>query len=69
MWENLKSFSECGEGNWWTDVSLLLVRYNISESLEEIQAMSKPSFKKMVKTKVNSFATKELVEECLSKSK
>lgn len=69
MWVNLRSFSECGEGNWWTDVSFLLHKYDITETLEEIQAMSKESFKKIVKDKVVRCAMVELLEDCHSKTK
>ena len=46
MWQNMKNFSQCGEANWWTDVSNLLENYELNLTLPEMKAMSKAVFKK-----------------------
>ena len=69
MWLNMKSFHECGEKNWWADVVGLLCKYGITMSLDEMKAMSKEGFKKMVKETVSKKALVDLVRECSTKKK
>jgi hypothetical protein len=69
MWLNMKSFADCGEKNWWADVSELLKKYAITATIAEIKLMSKDTYKNMVKKAVNQEALKVLSEECSSKKK
>ena len=69
MWTNMKLFSESGEANWWTGVSNLLSKYDISLELNEVKEMSKASFKDLVKKHVRQHAFDELKIECQSKKK
>ena len=69
MFRNMQVFSECGEGNWWTDVSFLLTKYNIGLELEEIKGMGKARYKRIVKKCVYAAAFKDLLTDCHSKKK
>ena len=55
--------------NWWTNVKLLMDKYSINLSEEEITSMSKETFKQKVRKNINSYAFEKLKEECQSKSK
>ena len=57
------------ENNWWSDVSELMVRYEIDCSLEEIRTMTKEQFKKLVNTKVENVAFLDLISQCKGKKK
>ena len=65
MLRNLQQLS--GEKNWWSQVSLLLVKYEIS--LDEVESKSRETFKELVKSKIKAVAFKELHSECMEKSK
>ena len=56
-------------GNWWTEVKQLMAKYTIELNEDEINKMSKESFKRKIKLAVKKVALEELVAECKSKEK
>ena len=65
MLEKMKKFS--GEINWWNRVVKLMEKYEIR--LEDVQNMSKGSYKELVKKRVKNVAMASLTEQCQSKGK
>ncbi len=58
-----------GELDWYNDIQALCATYKITMDEEEVAKMSKDSFKKLVKIKVEKFALDSLKEECANQSK
>ena len=69
MWNNMRSYAEFGERNWWADVAKLLIKYKITLTIDEIKNMNKNPFKKMNKDAVRKEAVMSLTTECSSKKK
>ena len=65
MLEKMKKF--VGERNWWNRVEKLLVKYRITQ--ENVQNMSRDSYKELVKKRVRSVAFASLMEQCGRKEK
>ena len=55
--------------NWWSEVEMLMEKYSIHLTEEEITTMSKDTFKHKVKQAVRDYAFEKLKEECQSKEK
>ena len=55
--------------NWWSEVKMLMEKYSIHLTEEEITTMSKDTFKHKVKQAVRNYAFEKLKEECQSKEK
>ena len=69
MFENLKTFHESGECNWWTEVVEKMKNYGLDVNLEEINSTSKGVFSKQVKEAIKETAFAELLNECSSLQK
>ena len=69
MFTNQVAFAEKGESNWWSQVKQLLVKYNLSQNLDEIKNLSKMTFKGMVNKAVTSTAFEDLKNQCASLKK
>ena len=67
MFIQLKCFP--GERNWANDVLELMELYGIQYDEEQISEMSKYSWKRLVKEKVQAVAFSNLIEECSSMKK
>ena len=64
MFENQVRMAEAGEENWWSGVKILLPKYNITVTQDEIKNMSKAKFRWMVKKEVERVAFEHLQLEC-----
>ena len=58
-----------GEKNWFNDIKLSASTYGIPIDEEELKAMSKETFKRSVKSKIQEFATNKLISECSLQTK
>ena len=65
MWENMRKFPH--EANWWSGVQKLLIKYDIC--LEDVEKLSKESYKNMVKIRITDSAFSALELECHGKKK
>ena len=64
MFTNQTTLAEAGEENWWSGVKLLLNKYELTETLDEIKTMSKGRFRWLVKKAVEKVALEQLQLEC-----
>ena len=58
-----------GEKNWGNEVKSLRVKFGVTESDDEIKAMSRDSYKSKIKKAVREYAFTQLLTVCRSKSK
>ena len=66
MFQNLKTYHEAGEKNWWSEVVAKMERYHLVIDLDEIQSLSKGVFCRRVKKAVNERALADLHTEIKS---
>ena len=64
MFINQTTLAEAGEENWWSGVKLLLNKYEITQTQDEIKTMSKGRFRWLVKKAVEKVALEQLQLEC-----
>ena len=69
MRSNMALYGEAGEKNWWTQVEIILEKYNITKNLSSLKKLSKEQYKSMIHKKVMGKALEDLIEEYQSLKK
>ena len=69
MFLNIMVFDLNGEDNWWSQVKILLPKYNLPLCLEDIKKLKKQRFKRMVKKAIHKAVLDDLTKECSSLKK
>ena len=67
LYQNMKLLP--GEKNWFNDIQLSASTYGIPVDEEELRSMTKETYKRCVKSKIQEFATNKLISECSLQTK